>query len=68
MPEEEEFTVPVSRTDDLGAPPERTQDRKSSFSVRRPYQAEKAPDALIEQGDPSKPPPASGRSSGADEP
>lgn len=48
MTEEERFTVPVSRREDLGASDAaKSQDRKTNVTVRRPYRTAQAPDVLV---------------------
>lgn len=68
MPEEEHFTVPVTETNDFGVLPDQAKGRKSNFSVRRPYQTEQPPDALVEHEGRPAPRPASGRSTDPEEP
>ena len=50
MAEEERFTVPVSKREDFGASSdEKSQDRRTNVTVRRPYQTAQAPDVLVER-------------------
>lgn len=50
MTEEERFTVPVSKREDLGAPSDETsRGRRTNVTVRRPYRTTQVPDVLLER-------------------
>ncbi|MGX1887341.1 hypothetical protein [Streptomyces sp. NPDC055287] len=49
MAEEERFTVQVSKREDLGAPSDESQDRRTNVTVRRPYRTAQVPDVVVER-------------------
>ncbi|MFB6565077.1 hypothetical protein ACFCYH_40400 [Streptomyces sp. NPDC056400] len=66
MAEEERFTVPVSKREDLGAPSdEKSQERRTNVTVRRPYRTTPVPDALVEREGREGVRPAPGRATGS---
>lgn len=49
MTEEDRFTVQASKREDLGAPSDEAQDRRTNVTVRRPYRTAQTPDVLVER-------------------